>query len=130
MYNFIFWFFYKFFEWRDKYKSPFLAASMVGFVVVIHLSAVYAVFRYFSGSTISLFSDNYAYNRLMLLPIVILFFFIVYRLYYKKKVDEILAKFDERNPFSVKNIAIVVLLIIVPLLFAIKLTNLSVHPTV
>jgi len=126
MYNFIFWFFYKFFEWRDKYKSPFLSSAMVGLVIVIHLSVIYSVIRYLSGYTVGMPSDKYAYNKLILLPFVILLFFFIYKFYYKKREQEILTRFGDRNAFSVRNILIVVFVIVVPLMIAIRLTNLSV----
>jgi hypothetical protein len=63
----------------------------------------------------------------MMLPFVILFFFLVYTFYYKRKADEILEKFNEKRPFTFKNIAIVVITIVVPLIFAIKMTNLAVR---
>jgi hypothetical protein len=126
MYNFIFWFFYKYFEWRDKDKSPLLGASVVGFTVTIHFFALYSITRYFYGRTIAIFSKNYAYNKLLMLPFALLFFFLLYILHYKKKADEILEKFSERKPFTVKNIILVVVVIVVPLIFGIKMTNLAI----
>lgn len=99
MYNFIFWFFFKYFEWRDKFKSSFVATTVVCFTFAIHFFAVYSVSRYFFGRTIGVFSENYIYNKLVMLSFVILFFFLVYTFYYKRKADEILGRFKEKRPF-------------------------------
>ncbi|OQP64204.1 hypothetical protein A4R26_33735 [Niastella populi] len=126
MYNFVFWFFYKFFEWRKKFKSPFLPASMVGLTMIIHLGLIHAFLRYFTGFNIGVISNKYGYNRLILLPIVLLWFFLVYQLYYKKRSDEILKHYSESCFYSLKNILYIILVIVVPLIVAIWLTNLAV----
>lgn len=92
MYNFIFWFFYKFFEWRKGFKSSFIASAMVGLTILVHLGLVHSIIRYFTRFTIGVFSNSYGYNRLILLPVVILWFYILYQFYYKKRADEILEK--------------------------------------
>jgi hypothetical protein len=126
MYNFIFWFFYKFFEWRKDFKSSFIASAMVGLTILIHLGLIHSIIRYFTGFTIGVFSNSYGYNRLILLPLVILWFFILYQFYYKKRADQILEKRMENKFSEPKNIIMAVVLIVVPLLIAIKLTNIAV----
>lgn len=126
MYNFIFWFFYKFFEWRKGFKSSFIASAMVGLTILIHLGLIHSIVRYLTGFTIGVFSNSYGYNRLILLPLVFLWFFIVYQLCYKKRASQILEGRKENKFSKPKNIIFVVALIVVPLLLSIKLTNIAV----
>jgi len=126
MYNFVFWFFYKFFEWRKGFRSSFLSACMVGLAIIIHLGLIHSVLRYFTGFTIGVFTSRYGYNRLLLLPIILSCFFVVYQFYYRKRANDILKHYGEEQVFSIKNILYIVLIMAVPLIIAILLTNLSV----
>lgn len=123
MYNFIFWFFYKFFEWRKGFKSSFIASAMVGLTILIHVGLIHSIIRYFTGFTSGVFNNNYGYNRLILLPLVFLWFIIIYQLCYKKMTSQILERRKENEISEPKNIIFVVGLIVVPLLLAIKITN-------
>lgn len=129
MYNFIFWFFYKYFEWKDKTPSAFVAASMVMFTLIIHLMLLYSILRYFTGLNVGVFSDNYVINKLCLLPFALTFMALTYLIYYRKRSAGIVAKYDDNNmePFTFKNIALVLLIIVVPLIIMVKFTNLAVR---
>ena len=126
MYNFVFWFFYKFFEWRKGFKSFFLPAGMVGLAVLIHLGLAYSIVRYFTGFTVEFLSSSYGYNRLILLPIILFFFFCLYQLYYKKNAERILEKRRIDNFSQPRNILLIILVLVLPLLVSIRLTNIAV----
>ena len=123
MYNFIFWFFYRFFEWRKGFESTFLASAMVGLTILIHLGLIHSIIRYFTGFTIGVFSNSYGHNRLILLPLVILWFIVLYFIYYKKNSDKILQKRNANKFSEPKHIILTIVLMVLPLLIAIKLTN-------
>lgn len=125
MYNFVFWFFYKFFEWRKGFKSSFLAAAMVGFAMEIHLALLYAIVRYFTGLSVGGLTGSYGQRRLILLPFAIAWCFIIYYIYYKKKAPDILEKYTNEHFSKTKNILFIILLLVVPLVVAIKLTNVA-----
>ncbi|OJW01549.1 MAG: hypothetical protein BGO52_13760 [Sphingobacteriales bacterium 44-61] len=126
MYDYLFWFFYKFFEWRKGFKSPLIASAMVGLVILIHIGLIHSIVRYFTGFTIGVFSNSYGYNRLILLPVVILWFYFLYHFFYRKRADKILESRKENKFSEPKNIIFVILLIVVPLIIAIRLTNIAI----
>lgn len=126
MYNFLFWFFYKFFEWRKGFKSTFLSASMVGLAIIVHLGLLHAILRYLTGFNIGVFSNHYGYNRLILLPIVITWFFIMFQVY-KRISNDILRRYNEKYNLNFKTTFYVALILIVPLIISIWLTNLAVE---
>ena len=123
MYNLIFWFFYKPFEWRKGFQSSFIAGAMAGLTLVIHLLLLYRILTYFIGFKLPYFTGNYGQRRLMLLPLVIIFFFILYFGYYKKKTGDILEKYKDKKFSKPKNIFLIILLIAVPLIVVIRLAK-------
>ena len=126
MYNFVFWFFYRFFEWRKGFQSSFIAGAMVVFTLAIHLLLLYGIVRNFTGIAFPYFSGSYGQRKLMLLPLVVVLFFILYFGYYKKYGDKILSKYGDKKFSKPKNIIFIILLLVVPLIAAIKLTNMTV----
>jgi hypothetical protein len=54
---------------------------------------------------------------------MILLFFLIYQLFYKNRTTEVLEKYGDEKFSSTKNILLILLITIVPLIIAIKLTN-------
>lgn len=127
MYSFVYWFFYKFFLWRKGYESSFLSSAMVGVVLTIHLGLIHSIIRYNTGWTIGTFSNDYSANKLLLLPFVLLFYSSLDFVYFRQRREVILEKYSEKKPFSIISILLVSLIIIIPLIIAIKITNISVE---
>jgi tellurite resistance protein TehA-like permease len=127
MYNFIFWFFYKFHEWKDKDNSSFVPSCVVMVVFIIHVGLRFSIIRYFSGITTPLWGEELSYGqrKYLMFPFAVLLFFLVWFLYYRKKAKYILEKYEGQKPFTVKKIISVVLIIVVPLIIAIKFTNMA-----
>lgn len=123
MYNFIFWFFYRFNESKNGFKSVSSAAWVVGIAIIIHLSLIHSITRYFTGFTIGTFSEKYAYNKLVLLPFVILFCASLYWFYYKKRGDEILSKYENKSFSTPRNILLILAFMVIPVITLIILTN-------
>ncbi len=126
MYNFIFWFCYRARERGRGEKSTFSSAMIVALTIMIHVGLVYATIRYFTGYNVGTFSNDYFTNKLMLAPFIILLFVVVYLFYYFRGVENVLKKFDGRKLFTLANIALMVLIIVVPLVIAAMVTNLAV----
>ena len=123
MYSFIFWFFYKYFEWRIYTRSPLLGYCMVAAAISIHLFLIYSVVYYLTGYDIAAFSNAYGYDKLMMLPYALLLFFIIQYFYYRKKTQHILDKYGDRPLFTIKNIALVLLIMVIPLVLVILFDN-------
>lgn len=127
MYNFVFWFFYKFYEWKDKDDSTFIPATLVVLTAGEHLLLVYAIYRYATHTNPLEWGDSLSYGqrKYMMFPFVILFFFLVWYFYYRKKSKPILERYEGKRPFTIKNILLIILIMVIPLIIAIGLTNMS-----
>lgn len=123
MYNFVFWFFHKFFEWRKGFKSAFLASAMVGLTFIIHVLLAYALLRYFTGIHLGKVNGNYSDRKLLYSPFVIGIFLMTYFFYYKKKSQVILNKKENGNFSNPKNIFYILVILVIPLLLVIFFTN-------
>ena len=129
MYNFVFWFFYKYFEWKDKDDSTFIPSAVVILTFTFHLILLFSLLRHFTDISIDLIpwgkDLSYGQRKYLGMPFVMLLFFLVWYFYYRKKSKAILAKYEGKNPFTVKNILLIILIMIVPLIIAIRFTNMS-----
>lgn len=123
MYNFVFWFFYKFFEWRKKFKSVFLASAVVGLAIIIHVMLLYNIVRFFTGFNFEMMYRSYDDRKIILLPFVLGLYLIIYFGYYKIKSEYILEKHKLKKISSPLNIIYIFLILAVPLLIAIKFNS-------
>lgn len=98
MYNFIFWFFYKYFEWKNKDDSKFIPATLVIFTIVIHLFLLYSIYRFWTHTNALEWGTGLSYGQRK---------FLIF-------------------PFLILNILLIVLIMVVPLIIAIRLTNMSI----
>lgn len=127
MYNFVFWFFYKFYEWKDKDDSTLIPTAPAVITGLIHLFLLYSIYR-FSTHTNPLewgTGLSYGQRKYLMFPFVILLFFLVWYFYYRKKSKAILSKYEGKKPFTIRNILLIILIMVVPLIIAIRLTNMS-----
>lgn len=127
MYNFIFWFFYKYFEWKDKDDSIFIPSAVVILTLTFHSILLFSLLRYFNIINIDLLpwgkDLSYGQRKYIGIPFIILLFFLVWYFYYRRKSKAILSRYGDKKPFTVKNILLVILIMVVPLIIAIRLTN-------
>jgi hypothetical protein len=128
MYNFIFWFFYKYFEWKDKDDSTFVPSCLVFLALAFHAILLYSILRYYSGVNPLGWGETLSYGqrKLIMFPFAILMFFLIWYFYYRKKAKQILEARQDRKALTVKNIVLVLLIMVVPLIIAIRFTNMSV----
>ena len=124
MYNFVFWFFYKYFEWRKGFKSVFLASLIVALALLIHIMLLYSVARYLNLITISQLNKSYVERKVIRLPFVLILYLSVYFFYYKSKAEIILETYKSRKYNSYSNILLASGILLLPLILAITITNL------
>lgn len=93
---------------------------------MIHAGLIHSAFRYYTGFRIGTFADDYTANKLMAAPFIFLFFLFTYLAYYKSRTKSILEKYKDEKPFTWQNILLVILIMVVPLVFAAIVTNMAV----
>lgn len=123
MYNFIFWFIYKFFEKRQDIKSIFLASSFTALVILIHLLLLFCIVTILSGTSIQSMQGSYVQRKAILFPFVFLFFIMIYFAYYKWNSLRILSKYEKRDPFSSNNFSVFFVVSILPLILVLILSS-------
>ena len=110
MYNFIFYFVYKFRERRtsDLSDAKFTAGLGVLFTLIFHLLFIGSCFRYFLDYEKKFFdfTSNKQLNNIVLVLIGMSLIVFITLFYNKTRTKRILAKYDERiyNIFSIKNV--------------------------
>ncbi len=128
MYNFIYWFFFKFYEWKDKSDSTFLPSCASTVALEIHVLLIYSIMRYSSVvSYVDYGNLSYSDRKYLFLPFALLLFLVTWFFYYRRRHIAIMKKFDAKKPFTFLNITLVILIFAVPLLVAIRLVNLAVE---
>src|SRR5690625_5266873 len=122
MYNFVFWFFYKYFEWKDKDDSTFIPSAVVILTFTFHLILLFSLFRYFTDININLipWGKDLSYGQIKYLgmPFVILLFILVWRFYYHNKAKIIISMYECLKQFLIMNILLISLIIVVPFIFS------------
>lgn len=128
MYNYVFWFFYKYFEWKDKDDSTFIPTTLVVLCFCIHVFLGYSIYRVATHSNLLEWQTQlkYGQNKYVLILFIVIIMVIIWLLYYKKRATMIIGHYKDKKPFTVKSIFIITLIMIVPLVIAVLLTNLSV----
>ncbi|NIG55313.1 hypothetical protein [Chitinophaga sp. Cy-1792] len=127
MFDFMFWFLYKYFEKKNGYKSVFQPATFVTLSVGLFIALGFALIRLFTGWYVGSFSRDYETNKLCLAPFVLGFLAVLYFLYFKPQAARILLKYQEREWNTTANKLVVLALLIVPLVLTMVITNVAVH---
>lgn len=115
MYNFVFWFFYKYFEWRKRFRSAFVATSMVGVTMTIHLALINTILRSLGLYKVKPWEGPHSIRKYLLIFAAIIFFLLLYLLYYKNNSKAILEKHQDEKFSDVKNIIKIILILVVPM---------------
>ena len=126
MYNFIFYFFYKYFEkTRDstpKYRAILTVAVTIGF----HLFFIISIVKYVFDITIPRFDESYFFNKLYMMPFALLLILFIYLYYNQNRINKILGHYNnEEKVFTFKNVATIIFVIIVPLILGITLIKMG-----
>lgn len=115
MYNLIYFYIHKLVEKRNP-DPKFYSAGVVAFSQWVHLGFIITcINKLFNISILPLFSDTYLFNKLIIMPFLIVWLIITH-MYNKKKYPMLINKYSEKNIINIKNTAIVFSLLIVPLL--------------
>lgn len=126
MYNFIFNFFYRYHK-RFRDFSPRLTASLaVGITIFFHLFMIANIVTFFTGINFAgkPFSQDYFTNKLYWMPFAMVYGYIFVLYYNHKRAMKIVNKYPEDyKVITFKNILLVLLIMIVPLLIGIQFLN-------
>lgn len=82
--------------WRKGFQSSFVASSVVGLAIGLHILLFYSLVKKVTGWTVRPFLTDYEYGErkwIMMLCIVPLFFALDF-LYFRKRKDIILDKYN------------------------------------
>ena len=104
--------------WHKKFKSSFVASSVVGLTISLHILLVLSLVKQLTGLTVMPFLTGYEYGArkwILILCILPLFFALDF-LYFRKRKDVILESYNGREPFTIKNISLILLMMVVPLI--------------
>jgi len=84
------------------------------------------VLRFLFDFILPRFDERYFFNKIYLIPFIVLWLFAFELIYNKRRAKRILTKFDENSDIlNIKNTVVVIIVIIVPLLVGIYLFNYS-----
>lgn len=123
MYNFIFYFFYKYFESRKDFSPRFSALCAVAGAQFIHAFFLVTAIRYCFKINIlpAAFSQSYMINKFYWMPILAIWLLFVFSYYKRERVNHILEERDKlgEKVFTFKRIAMIILVIGVPLVLGI-----------
>lgn len=121
MYNFIFYFFYKYFEKTKDFSPRFSAICATAGAQFIHVFFLLSLLKYLFQFDIPRFNESYGINKLYLSPFFIIWLIVVYFYYKRDRVNSILEERDKLSEkvFTFKRIATIILVIGVPLILGI-----------
>ena len=123
MYNFIFYYFYRYFESKKDFSPRFSALCAVAGAQYIHAFFLVTAIKHTFKINIlpTAFSHSYIINKLYWMPILAIWLLFTYFYYRKDRVVHILEERDKlgEKVFTFKNIAIIILVIGVPLILGI-----------
>lgn len=129
MYNFVFYFFYKYFESRKDFSPRFSSLCAVAGAQFIHAFFLVTTLKYFFNISIlpNKFSDSYLINKLYWSPTFLIWLILVYFYYTSARVTHIV---DEKNKlnkkvFTFMNIITIILVIGLPLFLGIMFIKLG-----
>lgn len=126
MYNFIFAYFYKFYEWRKGFQSISISSLMVALSIVIHLGFIHSIVRYSTGFNIGKMSESHVLNKLAMFLFLFSLVYILYSFYYKRNATNVLLQYKDLKISSLPKITLVLIIMLVPLVLGAILTNLAV----
>lgn len=123
MYDYIYLFFYKFFEWKNDNEPKDSAIYGIMITIFFHLFFLYTAFSYFTNLNplaIAFGTDN---SKFFWIPLVVVLMFLIHRIF-KRRADKILTSENlNKELLTFKNIITVVLLVFGPLFLGIQFLN-------
>lgn len=123
MYNFVFWFFYRYFEKNQKLRSVFVATSIVGLSIVLHVTMLYCIARSLGLFSIPVSNAPFGTRKYYMISIAIAFFAALYFGYYKRNGPKILKTYNGKELWTVRSVGFIALFIILPLIMIFLLSR-------
>jgi hypothetical protein len=124
MYNFIFNFFYRYHKQGKSFGPRSTAALAVGTTVFFQFFMLWNGIKYFTGINIfpvKAFSQDYFTNKLYMMPFAIVIAYLFTFYYTHKRAMAIVNKYPkDYKVVTLKNVLLVLLIMIVPLLIGIQ----------
>jgi len=123
MYNFIFNFFYRYHKKRKDFSPRFTAAGAVAVTIFFHLFLVANIVTYFTDRNLAgkPLSQDYFSNKIIMLPFGLVYLYSFVLFYTHKRAMSIVNKFpQDYEVLTFKNVLLVLLIMIVPLLIGIQ----------
>lgn len=121
MYQLIYFYMVKLVEKRNP-DSKFYSAGFLFFTQLVHVSFLLSIIKKLFSVQYPVFSNNYLINKLLWMPIVLVWLIIVH-VYYKKQYANLEKLYSGQKVVTLRNTVIVFSLLVVPLIFTIFLLS-------
>lgn len=123
MYGLVFYFFYRYFLYRNDSSPRFGAICGIILTIGLHIILAYVIVQKIIGhNLLNPLSQTYYWSKLLNMLVILPFFILALLFFSKKRVDKIINKYDDReNVFSFFNWVIFILLAAGPLILMIYL---------
>lgn len=117
MYRLIFYFFYRYFLWRNDSSPKFGAICGIFLTIGIQFVMIYVLFqKLFGHNLLNPLSQHYSTNKFLNMLILIPFLYLTIIFFNKKRTDGIIDYFDNKqNVFSLLNWILFIILTTFPL---------------
>lgn len=122
MYNWIYYKVYTFLESKGAFDARFNAVLLLFFMQLVHLLFFIMIVANIMSFDIPKLSGDHTKNKFMMFPFGIVWLYLTY-LYFKKKHNAINSKYKGQILKTYQFLILVLFLIILPLYFAIKLSQ-------
>jgi len=126
MYNFVYYFFYRYFKDKGNDTYKFMASSSVFLTVLFHFITILRIIEISFKVVLPryVFYKDYLNNKMAYFPVVFILIFVFYFFYNKKRVDHIVNTYPKDfDIYSVKSIVKILLICLLPLLLVPYLIN-------
>ena len=117
MYGLVFYFFYRYFLYRDDSSPRFGAICGTFLTIGFHVLLVYTIVQEIAGhKLLNPLSETYYRSKILNMLIVFPFLFLAIIFFNKKRIDRIIERYDDRvETFNFINWFIFIFITVVPL---------------
>jgi Mn2+/Fe2+ NRAMP family transporter len=116
MYDLVFYFFYRYFVYREDRTPRFGAVCGILLTIGLHIILAYVIVQEIVGyNLVQALSQSYYWSKLLNTLIILPFFILGLLFFNKKRIDRIIAKYENKNVFNFLNWLIFLILTIGPL---------------
>jgi Mn2+/Fe2+ NRAMP family transporter len=104
MYDLIFYFFYRYFVYREDRTPKFGAICGILLTIGLHIILVYVIIQKIVGhNLLQPLSQSYYLSKALNMLVILPFFILGVMFFSKKRVDKIIAKYENKNVFTIFN---------------------------